>query len=198
MDVLETLYIINNNDIQQKRINRLNQINRRIERSRIIRERLLQRQNSIKSDYNPNQNKIENNELDEEKSNDEESNDEESNDEESNDDKKLENNESDDESDDNEHINMEDLEEIEEEYDDDTDSDDDIDENTHSIIILPSFMNWYTCGYEHVIKSINAPLKVFDLTMIESDIERIISSVKYLFPKKNTQYCYKIQTFVML
>ena len=56
-----------------------------------------------------------------------------------------------------------------------------IDQDVDSVILVPSDKNWYTCGYEHVINRLNAPLKVFDMSTIEADIIRLINSVKNVY-----------------
>ena len=80
-------------------------------------------------------------------------------------------------------VDMDDIENKQSEEIEDTDSEDefDIDEESDSVIILPSTMNWYTCGYEHIIKSLNAPIKVFDISTIEADIIRVINNVKNVY-----------------
>lgn len=69
----------------------------------------------------------------------------------------------------------------EDEDNDETSSEDDEYSNIDNLIIIPSTKNWYTYGYEHIIRSINGTMKVFDLDMIEADIESFILKTKNVY-----------------
>lgn len=100
--------------------------------------------------------------------------------------KPQEDGDSDSDSEDNENIDVPITpvqESINEYMTEDEESEDEfeIDQDVDSVILVPSDKNWYTCGYEHVINRLNAPLKVFDMSTIEADIIRLINSVKNVY-----------------
>lgn len=70
---------------------------------------------------------------------------------------------------------------INDDIDSDSSDSESEEDNIENMVILPSFMNWYTCGYEHILKSINGKMYVMDKSIIQSDIIKIMSNVKNVY-----------------
>ena len=151
MSTLEHLYTINRNEINNRIISRKNSLKQRAQKARDIRHKLLHKYTKMIHTEDGDDNEDDDNEDDYNEDNDEHE-------------------------DDN-------IEQSILECDSDSDSESDYEEydDLEKIVILPSYMNWYTCGYEHVLKSIQGKLEVFDISVIPEDIERKLQYVKEIY-----------------